>query len=366
MTSLLAGLGLMVVTLALLALPVTPALYELLKRADASPLPTSRHDGRVENFAQAFRARVAPWRAELERCRTTGEVLRQSEGGMTVLLVGNDQFDFSPRLTHGADAVLSAGALSVPPNCVLRADIASDAGLVLGERASVRAAVAGTDIELGPGSTVLRWIHANHNLRLRARSTVSGRLSAGKTIRLETGASFQHMHAPEIVTLGLAEGPEPATGDLGPHDPGGNDSAATGDGPNTKVDTFASRPRLRIEGDFALAPGETLDANLVVTGDLRLGRGARFLGAAKSYGDVVLAEDASVLGPIVSQSTVRIGPGCFVSGPILAENEVLAACRSRVGEPDRLTTVSARSIKLAAGCQLHGTVWARVRGSVEA
>ena len=99
---------------------------------------------------------------------------------------------------------------------------------------------------------------------------------------------------------------------------------------------------------------------------MHFGPGARLLGSAKSYKDTVVDEAACVHGSIVSGGTMRLGPRCFVAGPLMAENDVLIARGSRVGRPDALTTISSRGVQIAAGCQLHGTVWARARGIVEA
>ena len=126
-----------------------------------------------------------------------------------------------------------------------------------------------------------------------------------------------------------------------------------------------SLPRIRIKGDFVLPGGEMLNANVIATGKLRLERGACLLGSAKGYKDIVLEEDACVHGSIVCGETVHLGPRCFVAGPVLAEGDVIIARGNRVGAPDALTTISSCGIQIEVGCQLHGTVWARLRGSVE-
>src|SRR5579864_5564917 len=101
-----APLALTTLTAALLALPVTPALYELWKRADATPLPTSRHDGRIANFAEAFRSRIQPLLPELEHCAGRQVLSRTSVEGMEVLLVGCNTnpdtgvFDLHSRLSE--------------------------------------------------------------------------------------------------------------------------------------------------------------------------------------------------------------------------------------------------------------------------
>jgi hypothetical protein len=380
-----APLGLTTVTAALLALPVTPALYELWKRGDAAPLPTSRHDGRIANFAEIFHSRLAPLRPQLERCRAQREVFRISIDGMQVLLVGSssEDFDFHPSLTAGVDAVMLTQPALIPAGTVVEADVYAESILELGEGSALRAARGANNIILGENSVVLRWLHADGSIRLRPGSTAYGRLSAGKSIWLEPGCVFEHMHAPQILTFDFQQGdvdqrdtrsvppnchacqnhicqtqedtqedPQPAVLD-------GNDETDASDA------FTSSRKRIRIQGDFVLAAGETLNANVIATGEIRLGPGAHLFGTAKSYKDTVIEQDACVHGGIVCGGTVRLRPRSFVAGPLLAEADVFIARGTRVGEPDALTTISSCRIQIAVGCHLHGTVWARVRGSVE-
>lgn len=373
-----APLGLTTVTAALLALPVTPALYELWKRGDAAPLPTSRHDGRIANFAEIFRSRLAPLRPQLERCRAQREVFRTAIDGMQVLLVGSnsEDFDFHPSLTAGVDAVMLTQPALIPAGTVVEADVYAESILELGEGSALRAARGANDIILGENSVVLRWLHADGTICLRPGSTAYGRLSAGQSIQLEPGCVFEHMHAPQILTLDshqddadqrdtrfvpsngrvcqnhVCQTREDA-GEVAQTDPDASDAFTS------------SRKRIRIQGDFVLAAGETLNANVIATGEIRLGPGAHLFGTAKSYKDTVIEQEACVHGGIVCGSTVRLGARSFVAGPVLAEADVFVARGTRVGESNALTTISSCRIQLAAGCQLHGTVWARVRGSVE-
>jgi predicted acyltransferase (DUF342 family) len=364
-----APLALTSATAALLALPVTPALYELRKRRDAAPLPTSRHDGRIGNFAQALRMRLEPLRPQLELCRTKNGICRTNADGMEVLLVGRDSFDFNPSLMEGIAAVMCSQDALVPAGSVIEADVYSEGTLELGEGAAIRAALGAGDIVMGRNSSALRWLHADSNAYLCHGSTAYGRLSAGLTIRLERGCCFQRMHAPQILTVD-ADHADPASqvarGFL-PSKPHACEAIA---GPENSAadahDLFAtSRPRMRIEGNFFLPPGETLNANVIATGDVRFGAGSRFFGSAKSYKDTVLEEDSCAHGSIVCGQTLHLGLRSFVAGPIMAEGDVVMARGSCVGGPDALTTLSSHGASISAGCQLYGTVWARVRGSVE-
>jgi hypothetical protein len=361
-----ATLALTTVTAALLAVPVAPALYELWKREDAAPLPTSRHDGRIANFADVFRSRLEPLRPRLERCRAQLEISRARVDGIEVLLVGcnAEDFDFDPSLVQGIAAVMFSRAALIPAGRVVDADIYADAALELEEGAALRAAVGRSDITLGKDSGVLRWLHADGGIYLRRGSSAYGRLSAGQSIRMEPGCGFQRMHAPSILTVDAGQDGDCVSVPSTAHVCETSEDAQHL--PADRGEVFASsRPRLRVKGNFVLAPGETLNANVITTGELQFGAGARLFGSVKSYRGAELEEGSCVHGSIVCGGTLRLGPRSFVTGPIMAEGDVLVARGCRVGEPDALTTISSSGTQIAPGCQLHGTVWARVRGSVE-
>jgi hypothetical protein len=284
---------------------------------------------------------------------------------MEILLVGTDNFDFDSEQTQGISTLMFCEATQIPAGKVVDADIYADGPMVLGENAALRAAYGRDDVILEKNSTVLRWLHGDRNIYLRPRSTVFGRLSAGQSIRLERGCAFQHMHAPKILTVDSDDTRALALSD--PHVCQTQKDSEENTEHGLTGDLFTtSRPRVRVEGDFSLPPGETLDANVIATGELHIGRGARLLGSAKSYKDTVIDEDACVHGSIVCGGTVWLGPRTFAAGPVMAENDVLIARGARVGSPDAPTTISSSGANIAAGCQLHGTVWARVRGNIEA
>jgi cytoskeletal protein CcmA (bactofilin family) len=200
---------------------------------------------------------------------------------------------------------------------------------------------------------------------------VYGRLSAERFIHLEAGCAFEHMHAAKIHTIEQedSDGRSPVTCSCcfpqskchiceieSNHPPDCDDVN----------DIFAShRRRIRHHGDFALSAHQTLNANVVSTGSVRFGPHSRFMGNTKSYKDTFVDEGACIHGSLVCGATLHLGERSSVTGPLMAEQDVVIASGARVGRPDALTTIAARNIRIAVGCQLHGTVWARVRGTVE-
>lgn len=352
-----APLALTTSTAALLALPITPALYELWKRKDAGPLPTTRHDGAIDNFAEILRAQIESIRPELEACRKKRQCSRVRLEGRSALMVGKDNFEFDPGQMQGVSLVACACDATVPVGTVVKADIYSDANLNLERGAVARAVVAAGNVTLGEESTVLRWLSAGGNSHLHSNSAVYGRLS-GDSVYLTPGCTFQRLFAKRIVSLEENDSEFALATDL-TTDPATEPASVP---PGTHI---FGRKRTRVEGDFTLPSNQKLDANLIVTGGLRFGSHSHFSGSLKSYKDSVFEEGATVRASIVCAGSLHIGRNCFVAGPIMAEDTVTIERGCQIGNPDSPTTVSARRIRIAPGCQLHGTVWARVQGSVD-
>jgi cytoskeletal protein CcmA (bactofilin family) len=359
------------VTTALLGVPVAPTLFELCKRSDAAPLPASRHDDKITNFAEVFSARLETLRPRLERCASQAEMTRVRVDGTDVLLVGREQFDLTARLARGVSAMMCSHSVTLPEGHVLEADLHTDRTLQLLPHAVLRAGVAGEDAILGSDSAVLRWLHAHGSVHLQPGSTVYGRLSAGRFIHLQAGCVFEHMHAPKIHTVEQenSDGRSPLTCScFFPQSKCHICEIESNRRPESDDvhDIFAShRRRIRRHGDFALSAHQTLNANVVATGSVRFGPHSRFMGNTKSYKDTFVDEGACVHGSLVCGRNLYLGERSSVAGPLMAEQDVVIGSGARVGRPDALTTIAARNIKIAAGCQLHGTVWARVQGVVE-
>ena len=359
---------LVAVTAILLVLPVTPALHELQKRRDASALPTSRHDGKIVNFAESFHSKLEPCRGELEICRTKREIKRTRLDGIELLLVGSRDFDFEPEQMQNVDAVVAAETVSIPPRRIVDADLWSYGDLHIGEGAVLRAGLSSGNIVLAPNSAVLRWLHAHGSVYLQRGSIAHNRLSAERSILLEPGCAFQRLHAPVILSRNSdPEGKGPlltassstVLPDLQQIFSGTDDQIPE------QEQLFSARPRMRIQGDFVLPPGESLRANVITTGEFRLGRGACFFGSVKSYRNTVLEDGASIRGSVACGGTAYLGAGSFLSGPLMAENAVYLSNGSCVGRQNSPTTVAACTVQLSVEGRVHGTIWARVQGIVE-
>lgn len=358
-------------TAALVGMPVAPALFELLKRSDATPLPTSHHDGKITNFAEVFTSRLESLRPQLEVCVMRGKIARSRLEDTDVLLIGLDAFELSSKVTSGTSSIMCGSSATILPGQVIEANVHADGVFRLLPGAALRAGTSRQDVILERDSTVLRWFETQGSAHLHRGSAAYGRLSAKHSIHLQSGSVFQRMRAPKIHTAEHDHFLDSRSDDcdcvlIPPKCHICEIELNHGYDPGDSRDVFvAHRKRIRQEGEFVLPPHQTLNANVVATGTLRFGLHSRFMGSTKSYRDTFVDDGACIHGSLVCGGTVYIGERSSVTGPIMAEQDVIIAPGALIGRPDALTTIAARNIKIAPGCQLHGTVWARVRGIVE-
>ena len=344
-----APLALTAATGGMLALPLTPALWELWRRKDAGPLVTRKDDGRIQNFAQSFRNYIAPLQPALVLCaeHSGNAKLRLPDRKYAFLIGRGETYDvLAEKLTT---LVLFANEISMRSNMVFTNDVYC-ADVFHGARSNVfRALLGEKDVFLGESTQVLRWIHAEGNLVVGQSSHLHGRCSSTTALWFSTACRFERIYAPLIVTA-INAGPESPPPALLSTEP---------------VAKSHRRGRSRVQGNLYLGPHEMFLGSVIATGSISIGENSHIIGSAKGNGDVHLAPQSHVDGSLVSTGTIHIGPRCMIKGPVLAEDEITIAAGAQIGTPDSPTTVSAPRIRIAHDCRLHGTVWARVEGRVE-
>lgn len=349
MISIWPPLALSAVTGGMLSLTLVPALREVIHRKDAAPLRVRRDDGNIRNFARSFRRYIAPLHGELITCAQQ-ECIAESRmpDGASVLIVGKPgAYAFSESRIE--TLVLFAGQAQLGDDLIFTRDLYAGDRLEAGKRNIFRAVLGENDVILEEDSRVLRWLHADGGVIAAQNTHLYGRCSAEKFIHLSVGCRFERLYAPMIVTGINADGCS--------NIPARQEEKAG----------IASRGRgrSRIHGDLHLGSGEMFLGDIVATGSIRIDRESRVAGSAKANADIELCEQGQIDGSLISPGSIRVARNCFLKGPVLAEEEIILGAGTRVGTPDSPTTISARQIRIAPDCVIHGTIWARVEGRVE-
>lgn len=345
MITVFAPLALTAFTGALLALPLTPALRELLSKRDAGPLVTRKDDGNIENFAHALRARCQSYLPDMVRFAELGIDEALESDGEKIFVSGRSDGWHGPSETN--DLILRARSVRLPDNFRSFGDFVAQESVHSGDHNVFRALLSDGAIVLGNGTQIFRWVHAEFDLVADMDCALFGRASAGKFIVLSPGCKFERMHAPVIYSS--AEGRQL---------PVRQTSSAF-----YKL-AQAGIGRKRIHGRSRLSAGEEHRGDLVGAGPLHAEEGTCVFGSVKANGPIELDNCSEVDGSLVSTHSIHISSRCFVKGPLIAEHEIVIGSEVQIGLPGTPTTLSAPHIRLAPGSVLYGTVWARVEGCV--
>jgi hypothetical protein len=337
-------------------LPLVPALVELRRKSDASPLNVvQQHAGEIRHFANSFRTYIQVLEPTLQQCVASGVTASGilSDGVEYLALGRSDDSQMLPIQQPGAicSVTIAAGSdLFLPPETTFLRDVYAGGRFSGGDNNSYRAILGEKDVHLGRSSRVTRWVHAVGEFSAEHDCELSGRVSSDSRIRLQGGCNFLRLNAPQI--------------DTGPVMPGEDSSRL-----NSEDDTNAGlgvAQRFLYDGDFEVHADEVVTGNIVARGKLHIGSGAHIHGSVKSVGDMVLEAGVSVQGSLISGEQMLIGTDCAVNGPIIAERALYISAGTRCGGLQHPTTVSAPRIEVEDSVAVFGTLWAREHGEVVA
>ncbi|HLY99666.1 MAG TPA: hypothetical protein VKT33_11455 [Candidatus Angelobacter sp.] len=350
MNSVWAPAALAALTGSMVALPLTPAVLEMIRRKDAGPLPARKDDGNIRNFARSMRRYIAPLRDPLASCAQSGAVQESRlRDGSYALLAGRGG-DYGAPEEKVQTLILFAQSVSLNHRMVFLKDLYAADNLFGGGQNIFRAVLGEKDVFLGEETLVARWLHAEGSVFAGRKSSLHGRLSAETAAILSAGCKFERVCAPVIETSA-------------------NALQRRGKYTENAIREFPVQHgklgRSRIRGDIHFHPGEMFLGNIIATGAVRIDEKTRILGSVKAGTHIRLGDGAEVEGSLVSSGTIDIASECLVRGPVLADKEIVIASRVQIGAPDSPATVSAPRISISPGSRVYGTLWARVEGTVE-
>ena len=349
--------------LALAALPFVPAVVEWRTRSDAEPLRVVRDfQVNIRHFAWGFLSFLeSKLGSVIAACEQTGQAQEGAmENGVGYLVVPSGHRTLLNRSEEESGTTerifISCGELALPREMMFMSEIYARGWLKAGENCVFRAVLAQGDLELGEGSVALRWLHSEKKITVGPNSILYGRVSADESMELGEGCSFERIHAPSI---GFAVPPERA----------GRPRRESVDRDlrrieHQEIDRMIEDEagRWLVARELVIPPDVLVEADLVVMGWCRIGRGSRIVGSIKSQKDLYVEEGVEIEGSLVSGHRLYLSPGCKVLGPVLAEGDIYIDRDNEIGETNRLTTVSGDNIYVGPGTKAHGTVWAHGRG----
>ena len=334
---------LLLVTLLWMSVPLIPAFSELIRPRDAAPLDAVGNDaGDLTYFAESFLARAT---AE----GLLGPTIPRYLSDDTQVLVHSTGQLIAPDKKVLSDVAVIVDGAAIPDGTELLSETLARVTLHGSAGSTYRALLGMRDVYLGPGSTVLRWVHAAGRLEVAENCHLFGRATANRQIVLSTGVAFDRLESDVVRVTDVETAPTPIlpTGAFERFIP----RKATEMGPNY----------WRVLDDVNIPAGNILSGSLIASGSIVVGDGARLSGSIKSHEEIVVRTGAVIAGSISARGTVTIEAGGRVIGPVISETAKVVEA-AIVGEPGKRTTITAPTIRLMPGATIHGAVMAGEEG----
>lgn len=335
----------------LFVLPLIPALHEWRRKGDAAPLginPADKADTRFH--AGKFRTLIESRESEFDGSYG-GKRHQQSHNN-------GGKFQLEKLLRHWREIrrLVSTGPLKLPSHQDLDYDIYAKADVICGRSSRLHGILAEANLLLESGCTLRRWAHAR-TVSVGNEGVLLGTVSADEMIFLDIGCRFGRINAATIC-FGKSSGASSQSVGMSV-----NDTVFAPDEPGW-ISELMDSGRLLVDDDLDFSPQAPFHGDLVVRGNMTLRSGSRILGSVKCYGNMRIEQNSSVMGALVSQQSVNIGSDCEVAGPVVAEEEIEIESGSVIGSLKCPTSVTAPSIRVMSNVAVHGTVWARIEGTV--
>ena len=352
--------GLFIFLLGWLVLPFLPGIIEIRKKTDASPLKVvQEYDVDVHYFANVFRGYVEQHFPDLlgnTQDTPKGMQGKLEDGTQYYLLNQKDaiplqESEKQSKITR--TMLVSVDSLKLPGAMSYLTELYASDSIHGGKEDIFRALLAEKDIEIEQNSMLLRWMHAGKSINVKPDSVLHGRVSADQSIHLTNNCHFERLYAPTILFgNSIPRHQEQAKlKELSPEDLGSRIEAEGG--------------RWLIENDVDIPDNSLINSNLVVVGQLRIGKGCRINGSVKSRRRLNVGQGTEITGSLVSNNDIHCSENCSIAGPVVSEKNIYLDSRSIVGAAEKPTTISAEEIHIKTNTVAYGSVWARQKGVVK-
>jgi predicted acyltransferase (DUF342 family) len=322
-----------------LALPIIPAMMELIWPRDAVPLNAVGNDaGNLTYFAESFTAR-----AHREGLLGTMVPPRLTDGSP---VIAHSQAQPLPSGRKAVkDLVVLMDAEPVPAGTEFSSECLARLTLRGSENVTYRALLGQRDVLLGARSTVLRWVHARGRLEVAEGCRLLGRATADRSIVLAPGVAFDRLES-DVVRVGGAEtvdAPILPTGAYEMFVP--------------KKATMLGTHYWRTQENLLVPAGAALIGSAISTAAIVVDQGARVTGSLKAHGDLRICAGSVVVGSVAARGRITIERGAKVSGPIISETGIVVEA-AVIGGPGKRTTITAPAVRLYSGATVYGAIMA--------
>ena len=329
-----------------LSLPFWPSILEVFRPSDSKALKITQHilrDPRSSpeflywHFAHLLGAE------SLDALETLARVKEPTLLPNGILAVPGGNIETVP---NTVGRLLSSDSIKLAENTTYLSKIVSLRSIETGSKNAINEIHAKEQLIIGPKSKIMWWASGG-DITLKNKLELTGKIQAAQSIHVDGSIQFHHLEAPLISTASS------------------KDRAAL----KTLMPQFValpqSPPRHHYTENCELKPGEVIDGDLIVKGELTLGEGSRVHGSVKCHRKVVLKEGSYITGNLVGLADISCEGKNWIGGSVLGQKRIRFDNSVFIGSENQRVTLSADRIEIKGAFQAHGTLRAWTLGTVK-
>ena len=206
----------------------------------------------------------------------------------------------------------------------------------LGKGNTVRAIAAKGNIFIDENAKITRWAGADGNIRIGNNSILGARVACKGKLEVGRRCRFKYMAGNPIVTF--------------------SSGACSIESSALKaLQNICDGAWCNSERTLSIPQGTKIKSDMIIKGDLLIGKGCEIAASIKTYGNVQIEDSVTVRGSIFANGNIYAGEHCVVMGDIYSLKEIYMASCTEVGsETEARSVISKSRLTLGRDVIIHG------------
>ncbi len=330
----------------MIVLPFVPGLTEVWKPKDRYPLPIDMDYSRDPRYLGKSARKI--FKRGLK-----GKI--NEPGTHTITFSTDEVVEISNKRKVEDETVVTNvlyinEELESEPGVHFENDIYSIGEVTIGENNLVRTIAGDSNITIGKGSTVVRWVDSEKDIFVESGCDLGHSTSAVGSIKLTNDIHFRRLFGLPVST--------------GNSKPVSIQSSVPVVYPNdieNIADIVTYKP-----SDTEIESGYTTSKSIIADHDVTTGDKCTFGGSIKCHGDLEIGDNCTVSGNLFAEGCLTIGKNCKIRGSVFSQCEVTISEGSQIGVPgEYVSVIGKQAIVIKDNINIFGYLLTEGQGVVQ-
>ena len=330
----------------MIVLPFVPGLTEVWKPKDRYPLPIDMDYSRDPRYLGKSARKIFK----------RGLKGKTNEPGTHTIIFSTDEVVEISNKRKVEDSTVITNVLYIneelesEPGVHFENDIYSLGEVTIGEDNLVRTIAGDSNITLGKGSTVVRWIDSEKDIFVESGCDLGHSTSAVGSIKLSNDVHFRRLFgSPVSIGNSKTVSIQSSVPVVYPKDIESIADIATYKPSDTKIES-----------------GYTTSKSIIADHDVKTGDNCTFGGSIKCHGDLEIGDNCTVSGNLFAEGCITIGKNCTIRGSVFSQCGVTISEGSQIGVPDEyVSVIGKQAIVLKDNINIYGYLLTEGQGVVQ-